>query len=74
MSQLRLAELNSYVPVVAYTGSLDDDEYLTQFQVLFGGERGLRVKELKQTMFLSGSPANLYACCVALVLCTLGLN
>ncbi|XP_067095824.1 ubiquitin-like modifier-activating enzyme 1 isoform X1 [Osmerus mordax] len=33
VSQLRLAELNSYVPVAAYTGSLDD-EYLTQFQVI----------------------------------------
>lgn len=32
VSQSRLAELNSYVPVTAYTGSLTED-YLTQFQV-----------------------------------------
>uniref|UniRef100_A0A4W5KET6 THIF-type NAD/FAD binding fold domain-containing protein n=1 Tax=Hucho hucho TaxID=62062 RepID=A0A4W5KET6_9TELE len=32
VSRTRLAELNSYVPVVAYTGALIDD-YLTQFQV-----------------------------------------
>ncbi|KAK0154782.1 Ubiquitin-like modifier-activating enzyme 1 [Merluccius polli] len=33
VSQPRLAELNSYVPVVSYTGSLTND-YLTQFQVV----------------------------------------
>ncbi|CAL8368052.1 unnamed protein product [Lota lota] len=33
VSQPRLAELNSYVPVVAYTGSLTND-YLTQFEVV----------------------------------------
>uniref|UniRef100_A0AAR2J4U3 E1 ubiquitin-activating enzyme n=1 Tax=Pygocentrus nattereri TaxID=42514 RepID=A0AAR2J4U3_PYGNA len=33
VSQGRLAELNSYVPVTAYTGALTDD-YLTQFQVV----------------------------------------
>nr|XP_046220694.1 ubiquitin-like modifier-activating enzyme 1 isoform X1 [Oncorhynchus gorbuscha] len=33
VSQTRLAELNSYVPVVAYTEALTDD-YLTQFQVV----------------------------------------
>uniref|UniRef100_A0A667WQ22 E1 ubiquitin-activating enzyme n=1 Tax=Myripristis murdjan TaxID=586833 RepID=A0A667WQ22_9TELE len=33
VSQPRLAELNSYVPVAAYTGALTDD-YLTQFQVV----------------------------------------
>uniref|UniRef100_A0A8C7FIW2 E1 ubiquitin-activating enzyme n=1 Tax=Oncorhynchus kisutch TaxID=8019 RepID=A0A8C7FIW2_ONCKI len=33
VSRIRLAELNSYVPVVAYTGVLIDD-YLTQFQVV----------------------------------------
>lgn len=33
VSQSRLAELNSYVPVAAYTGALTND-YLTQFQVL----------------------------------------
>ncbi|CAL8325721.1 unnamed protein product [Merluccius merluccius] len=33
VSQPRLAELNSYVPVVPYTGSLTND-YLTQFQVV----------------------------------------
>uniref|UniRef100_A0A8C5C636 E1 ubiquitin-activating enzyme n=1 Tax=Gadus morhua TaxID=8049 RepID=A0A8C5C636_GADMO len=33
VSQPRLAELNSYVPVVAYTGTLTND-YLTQFEVL----------------------------------------
>uniref|UniRef100_A0A4W5KIZ2 Ubiquitin-activating enzyme E1 C-terminal domain-containing protein n=1 Tax=Hucho hucho TaxID=62062 RepID=A0A4W5KIZ2_9TELE len=33
VSRTRLAELNSYVPVVAYTGALIDD-YLTQFQVV----------------------------------------
>uniref|UniRef100_A0A4W5K0Z0 THIF-type NAD/FAD binding fold domain-containing protein n=1 Tax=Hucho hucho TaxID=62062 RepID=A0A4W5K0Z0_9TELE len=32
VSQTRLAELNSYVPVVAYTEALTDD-YLTPFQV-----------------------------------------
>ncbi|XP_015195731.1 ubiquitin-like modifier-activating enzyme 1 [Lepisosteus oculatus] len=32
-SQPRLAELNSYVPVSAYTGTLSED-YLTQFQVV----------------------------------------
>ena len=32
VSQTRLAELNSYVPVAAYTGALTED-YLTQFQV-----------------------------------------
>ncbi|XP_072571330.1 ubiquitin-like modifier-activating enzyme 1 isoform X2 [Paramormyrops kingsleyae] len=33
VSQPRLAELNSYVPVVAYTGVLTED-YLSQFQVV----------------------------------------
>ncbi|KAJ8259163.1 hypothetical protein COCON_G00181750 [Conger conger] len=33
VSQSRLAELNSYVPVVAYTGTLTE-EYLAQFQVV----------------------------------------
>ncbi|KAG9269620.1 ubiquitin-like modifier-activating enzyme 1 [Astyanax mexicanus] len=33
VSQTRLAELNSYVPVTAYTGELTDD-YLTDFQVV----------------------------------------
>ncbi|KAF0036226.1 hypothetical protein F2P81_011538 [Scophthalmus maximus] len=33
VSQPRLAELNSYVPVTAYTGALADD-YLTKFQVV----------------------------------------
>ncbi|KAK6308641.1 hypothetical protein J4Q44_G00219120 [Coregonus suidteri] len=33
VSRIRLAELNSYVPVVAYTGALTDD-YLIQFQVV----------------------------------------
>ncbi|XP_041953675.1 ubiquitin-like modifier-activating enzyme 1 isoform X3 [Alosa sapidissima] len=33
VSQLRLAELNSYVPVASYTGTLTND-YLTQFQVV----------------------------------------
>ncbi|XP_056446749.1 ubiquitin-like modifier-activating enzyme 1 [Gadus chalcogrammus] len=33
VSQPRLAELNSYVPVVAYTGTLTND-YLTQFEVV----------------------------------------
>ncbi|XP_067302479.1 ubiquitin-like modifier-activating enzyme 1 isoform X2 [Pseudorasbora parva] len=33
VSQTRLAELNSYVPVTAYTGTLTN-EYLTQFQVV----------------------------------------
>ncbi|KAI4901519.1 hypothetical protein NFI96_033436 [Prochilodus magdalenae] len=33
VSQARLAELNSYVPVTAYTGPLSND-YLTQFQVV----------------------------------------
>uniref|UniRef100_A0A3P8YWS5 E1 ubiquitin-activating enzyme n=1 Tax=Esox lucius TaxID=8010 RepID=A0A3P8YWS5_ESOLU len=33
VSQTRLAELNSYVPVVSYSGALTDD-YLTQFQVV----------------------------------------
>ncbi|KAL1020527.1 hypothetical protein UPYG_G00001240 [Umbra pygmaea] len=33
VSQTRLAELNSYVPVVSYTGALTDD-YMTQFQVV----------------------------------------
>uniref|UniRef100_A0A4W4EV33 E1 ubiquitin-activating enzyme n=1 Tax=Electrophorus electricus TaxID=8005 RepID=A0A4W4EV33_ELEEL len=33
VSQNRLAELNSYVPVTSYTGALTND-YLTQFQVL----------------------------------------
>lgn len=32
VSQTRLAELNSYVPVVSYTGTLTND-YLNQFQV-----------------------------------------
>ncbi len=32
VSQSRLAELNNYVPVTAYTGALTDD-YLTKFQV-----------------------------------------
>lgn len=32
MSQPRLAELNNYVPVTAYTGALTED-YLTKFQV-----------------------------------------
>uniref|UniRef100_A0A8C7XLX2 E1 ubiquitin-activating enzyme n=1 Tax=Oryzias sinensis TaxID=183150 RepID=A0A8C7XLX2_9TELE len=33
ISQLRLAELNNYVPVTAYTGALTED-YLTKFQVV----------------------------------------
>ncbi|XP_063064036.1 ubiquitin-like modifier-activating enzyme 1 [Engraulis encrasicolus] len=33
VSQSRLAELNSYVPVASYTGALTND-YLTQFQVV----------------------------------------
>ncbi|XP_006004027.1 ubiquitin-like modifier-activating enzyme 1 [Latimeria chalumnae] len=33
ISQLRLAELNTYVPVSAYTGELTD-EYILQFQVI----------------------------------------
>ncbi|KAM9445161.1 ubiquitin-like modifier-activating enzyme 1 isoform 1-T3 [Clarias gariepinus] len=33
VSQARLAELNSYVPVTSYTGALSND-YLTQFQVV----------------------------------------
>lgn len=33
VSQPRLAELNSYVPVTSYTGALTN-EYLTKFQVL----------------------------------------
>ncbi|XP_076839659.1 ubiquitin-like modifier-activating enzyme 1 isoform X2 [Brachyhypopomus gauderio] len=33
VSQIRLAELNSYVPVTCYTGALTN-EYLTQFQVV----------------------------------------
>lgn len=32
VSQPRLAELNNYVPVTAYTGALTED-YLTKFQV-----------------------------------------
>lgn len=32
VSQSRLAELNNYVPVTAYTGALTED-YLTKFQV-----------------------------------------
>lgn len=32
VSQHRLAELNNYVPVTAYTGALTED-YLTKFQV-----------------------------------------
>uniref|UniRef100_A0A674PK97 E1 ubiquitin-activating enzyme n=1 Tax=Takifugu rubripes TaxID=31033 RepID=A0A674PK97_TAKRU len=33
VSQIRLAELNNYVPVTAYTGALTED-YLTKFQVV----------------------------------------
>ena len=32
VSQTRLAELNNYVPVTAYTGALTED-YITKFQV-----------------------------------------
>ena len=30
----QLAELNSYVPTTAFTGDLDDDEYLKKFAVV----------------------------------------
>lgn len=40
VSQARLAELNSYVPVTSYTGALTN-EYLTQFQVLLLFSAGL---------------------------------